>query len=256
VALGLGAVFGPLLQIRQPELWSAGAYIALLVLGLGGAWLLRSHRIALALLAAVAAFGGCGWRAASFATQALDPALEGRDLLVTGVVAAMPQRNELGQRFRFEVEQAQDARGPVRLPPLVSLAWYWGPWAPAAGSFEDQRSAPELRAGERWRLAVRVRAPHGTVNPHGFDYELWLWEQGVQATGAVRARAGDEPPRRLAQTWAHPVEQARQAVRDAILARIGDRQAAGVVAALVTGDQNAIDVPCLLSRSPAPSVSR
>jgi competence protein ComEC len=43
-------------------------------------------------------------------------------------------------------------------------------------------------------------------------------------------------------TWQHPVEQARQAVRDDILARVDDRQRpGGIVAALVTGDQNAID---------------
>ena len=44
-------------------------------------------------------------------------------------------------------------------------------------------------------VAVRLKAPHGHINPHGFDYELWLWEQGVQATGYVRA--GPARPRRI-----------------------------------------------------------
>jgi competence protein ComEC len=85
------------------------------------------------------------------------------------------------------------------------------------------------------------KAPHGNLNPKGFDQELQLWEQGVQATGYVRAGAQDAPPVRLAVTWRHPVERAREAVRDAAFARIADRRTAGVIAALVTGDQSAID---------------
>ena len=55
----------------------------------------------------------------------------------------------------------------------------------------------DLRPGERWKAAVRLKAPPPPVNPHGFDYELWLWEQGLQATGPVRAGLRDPPPKRL-----------------------------------------------------------
>jgi competence protein ComEC len=96
-------------------------------------------------------------------------------------------------------------------------------------------------AGERWRLTVRLKAPHGNRNPHGFDSELWMWEQGVHASGYVRTGTRDEAPARLQATWRHPVERAREAVRDAVFARVPDRAQAGVIAALVTGDQSAID---------------
>ncbi|MBC7602864.1 MAG: DNA internalization-related competence protein ComEC/Rec2, partial [Ramlibacter sp.] len=95
--------------------------------------------------------------------------------------------------------------------------------------------------GERWSMTVRLKAPHGNLNPNGFDYELWLWEQGLQATGYVRNGAKDAAPRRVADTWLHPVERARQRVRDAIYEKVADRKAAGILAALVVGDQNAID---------------
>ncbi|MBS0508547.1 MAG: DNA internalization-related competence protein ComEC/Rec2, partial [Proteobacteria bacterium] len=113
------------------------------------------------------------------------------------------------------------------------------------------QAPPTVHAGERWRLTVRLKTPHGGRNPHGFDYELWLWEQGVQATGYVRtsprldARHG--PPERLAATWQYPVEQLREQVRDAILRQLAPgadaaaQRAMGVVAALVTGDQRAIE---------------
>jgi competence protein ComEC len=63
----------------------------------------------------------------------------------------------------------------------------------------------------------------------------------VQATGYVRTGARDAPPERLAATWQRPVERAREAVRDAVFERVADRRLAGVIAALVTGDQGAID---------------
>jgi competence protein ComEC len=107
-----------------------------------------------------------------------------------------------------------------------------------------QRQPQPMRAGERWQMTVRLKAPHGNINPHGFDYELALWEQGVQATGAVRAGVRDQPPQRLTEGgWKRPIEQARQSVREAIEARIPDARLAGILAALVMGDQNAIERP-------------
>ena len=237
VPLLAGAVLGPALQLQQRELWVVETYAAIsaiagLVFGAALFRRVRTHGLAVLLLAATVAFGVCGARAVVFVSRALSPALEGRDLLVTGTIAAMPQSGELGLRFRFEVEQASEAGRPVVLPPRLSLAWY---------PSEAERTTQALFAGERWRLTVRLRAPHGHANPHGVDHELWLWEQGLQATGYVRAGPAQPEPQRLGPTLRHPVEQARQSVRDAILARLADRPAAGVIAALVTGDQAAID---------------
>ncbi|MDP3170512.1 MAG: DNA internalization-related competence protein ComEC/Rec2, partial [Polaromonas sp.] len=171
---------------------------------------------------------------------------------------AMPQRFDDGLRFRFAVESARLDGAPVRLPPRVYLGWYagfgfrepaagmGGPDNPEAGAspaatFALQRQPPALRAGERWQMTVRLKAPHGNSNPHGFDYELWLWEQGLQATGYVRAGPRDPVPRLFSDSWRHPVERARQSLRDAVYAQVSDRQLAGVVAALLVGDQNAIE---------------
>jgi competence protein ComEC len=193
------------------------------------------------LACALLAFALCGLRAARFAAQGLDPELEGRDIAVTGVVAAMPQRNETGVRFRLEVEDASAGGSPVRIPPQLYLGWYGGAIPDRDGMLELQRQAPELRAGERWQMTVRLKAPHGNSNPYGFDYELWLWEQGLQGTGYVRAGPRDLPPQRVAVTWRHPVERARQDVRDAVFEHVLDRKTAGLLAALIVGDQNAID---------------
>jgi len=250
-----GAVLGPALQLQQAQLppasgAAAATGLAWVVLALcmwslhRGAWAARPAWRApwLLAVATAAAFGLCATRAALYAEGALPAELEGRDLVLTGRVAAMPQHGELGPRFRFEVEEAQAGGQPVRVPRRVLLSWYGGVSRGDAGVFDLQAAAPDLRAGDRWRFVVRLRAPHGNVNPHGFDYELWLWEQGLQATGYVRAGPRDPPAQRLGPTGRHPVERARQAVRDAIHARVADPAAAGVLAALVVGDQNAIVV--------------
>jgi competence protein ComEC len=243
----LGAVIGPALQLQQAALWAWTAYALMAAAAAAMMFCLISIRrggvraVIIVLAAALLVFGLTGLRASRFAAQGLDPALEGRDVTVVGVVAAMPQRSETGLRFRLKVESATVGGSPVALVPQLFLGWYGGAVPDAAGRLELQRQAPELRSGERWQMNVRLKAPHGNSNPHGFDYELWLWEQGLQATGYVRAGPNDPPPQRLADTWRHPVERARQAVRDAVFEQVADRRTAGLLAALIVGDQNAID---------------
>ncbi len=251
----LGWVVGTAGQLQQVDLASAQTYQLLLLCAVGFGFTASTNKLAFPARAlctlvctGLLAFGATGLRAGSFIKDALNPQLEGRDLVVTGVVAAMPQRNESGLRFRLDVESASLEAAPVLLPPRIYLSWYNGPIAAVTGpgggpndGVELQRSSADLVAGERWQMTVRLKAPHGGSNPHGFDFELWLWEQGLQATGYVRAGAKETAPQRLARTWAHPLERARQAVRDRIFETIQDRKIAGVIAALVVGDQNAID---------------
>ena len=243
-----GGVAGTALQLLQPQLWSALAYA---LMALAGALLalaaasLQPRAVAPWWLAAglLLACAGVGLRAGALHARALDPALEGRDVRITGVISQLPQRGPAGWRFRFDVEQALLQGQPAALPPRLQLGWY-GSVATADETDAARPLAAELRAGDRWRFTARLKAPHGNLNPHGFDYELWLWEQGIQATGYVRLGARDAPPERLAQAVAHPVERLRQSVRDRILAgagESGERRFARVVAALVTGDQHQIE---------------
>ncbi|RZL98285.1 MAG: DNA internalization-related competence protein ComEC/Rec2, partial [Variovorax sp.] len=273
----VGWIGGTALQLRQPALWDAAVYAAiglagaagLIGLAIRGAAVLPRRRSRLGagiargttclLLAVLAGAGATGWRAARFAAGALDPGLEGRDLQVVGVVAGLPQHGEGVTRFVLAVESVRRPPPPtvegagagvadppvVRVPERIALAWHADDAGrrgrTAEGSGAMAATVPPLHAGDRWRLTVRLRAPHGDVNPHGFDTELWMWTQGVRASGYLRTGARDAAPARLAATGRHPVERAREAVRDAVFERIADRRAAGVVAALVTGDQGAIE---------------
>lgn len=236
-----GWVLGVALQLQQPALWSMKVYGALLLAGVLGLWVMRWARwmapaLVLSLVAGVFIGGGLtGARAVHFAADALDPALQGVDIEVTGRIASLPQGNAQGERFDFVVEAATRAGEAVPLPPRLQLGWYTGQGVQPTGS-------PGVRAGERWRFTVRLRSPHGNANPHGFDRERWLWEQGIQATGYVRSGPRDPAPLRLGATLWHPVDGLRQQVAERIEARVAaDPRSAGVLAALVVGDQSAIE---------------
>lgn len=249
--LALAWLIGVALHLRQPALWPLASYVAIggaaaLVLSVLSVATLRRRSAMPALCAALVCaaalgFGASGGRASLRLADDLPRALEGRDMLVTGVVATLPQRSPSGLRFRFDVEQAQPidaAAGTVdttlQIPSTLAIGWY-------SGFHEDAALTPpqtELRAGQRWRFALRLRQPHGNANPNGFDSELYLLEQGVRATGHVR----DAPPPQLLHRAAGvPVERLRQRVRDAIDASVPDRRAAGLLTALAVGDQGAIE---------------
>lgn len=248
----LGWVAGSALQLQQSELWTWQTYTLILLVALILQALAASSLIAFKLRL-VSIFSGflllalaiTGLRADAFGCSSLSPALEGRDIAVTGIVAAMPQRSESAVRFRFNVESAFLDRQSVQLPHKLELSWYAGVFARGDGAGELvgelQLLPAPLQAGERWQFTVRLKAPHGGVNPHGFDYELWQWEQGVQANGYVRASQSDPTPVRLGQSWQHPIQWARGQVRNLIFERVVDAKAAGLIAALVVGEQAAID---------------
>ena len=215
-ATALAFTAGVLLLQQQAALPAAGWLALLPACAALAAW-----RRALVLPAALAI--GFLWAAGAAHLRLADrlsPALEGVDMEVTGVVAGLPARLEHGVRFAFDVEHA-----PARLPRRVLLTWYG--------------EAPPLRPGDRWELALRLKRPHGHANPHGFDYEVWLMERGIGATGYVRDTHGaqrlgarDSPGDR--------VEQARAAVLERFLGTLGETPAAGILAALAVGEQRAI----------------
>lgn len=193
----------------------------------------RSKRLRAAawmLLGLPAVAAGFFWAAALAhmrIADALPAEWEGRDIELIGVVASLPQPHERSVRFDFDVEEVLTAG--ARVPERVALSW-WG----RAGEL------PDVHAGERWRLTVRMKRPHGTSNPNGFDYEAWLLERGVRANGYVRPRTNAQRLDALANAPPYRVEALRERVRTRILDALEGGAYRGVIAALVMGDQRAI----------------
>ncbi|HEV7813534.1 MAG TPA: DNA internalization-related competence protein ComEC/Rec2 [Janthinobacterium sp.] len=178
--------------------------------------------------------------AAILAQSALAPQLakadEGRDIILVGTIGSLPYSFEQGVRFNFAVEKVIGA--PIAVPPRIALSWY-------AGFHGEAAQVGDVRPGERWELTVRLQRPHGNANPYGFDYEVWLLEQGLRATGYVRDdQRAVHKNHRLASFvfgFSNLVEHCRATLREHILRTLAGKQYAGVIVALVVGDQRAID---------------
>lgn len=144
----------------------------------------------------------------------LPAALEGETLDVTGVVTSIPQPDALRTRFDFQIQQVigSEWQGTVR------LNWY--------------RTRVALKAGQQWKLKVKLKRRHGFSNPGGFDYEAWLFQQGIAATGYVRQPAS-------AAMLGHRVsiDYLRQALSNRLLNILPDNAAKGMIITLVTGDR-------------------
>ena len=181
--------------------------------------------------------GGFFWadfHADSLLASRLDKRWYGRDVRVQGVIAQMTQPGDRGTRFVMDIERVLTADAEV--PKRVSITWY-GEWG------KGRKGVPELRAGQRWQMNVRLRPPHGTFNPHGFDFQAWLLERGIRATGYVR----DTPSARLVapMVWraAYIVQRSREQIRQNLLELLDDRPYGGIIIALAVGDQHAITQP-------------
>jgi len=151
--------------------------------------------------------------------------LEGKNLYLEGVVVSMPDQTPERTRFVLEVEKLFLDEVEHASPGRIRLGWY--------------RNAPRIVAGERWGLVVRLKQPHGFMNPGGFDYEGWLFRQGIRAIGYVRT---SERNRVLGQDkWIGGIQRWRQGIRDKINAMVSDPAGAALLNALVIGDRAGIN---------------
>lgn len=179
--------------------------------------------------------------------SSLDPGFEGKDLQITGVIASLPRVEARRTRFEFVIDELLDDAKARYTPEQkrqfsdlkLLLSWY--------------NNAPELRVGQRWRLKVRVKRPHGFMNPGGFDYEGWLFQKGIHATGSVRSTKnvahnvnGNVVGNVQIETngtdlWSgHLVDQQREALRDGIDRALPGNPFAGMIKALAIGDRDDI----------------
>ena len=149
----------------------------------------------------------CG-SAQSALDDRLDPQLDGRTLWLEGRVVGLPEVSDGVVRFQFEEARSRRAE----LPKKMRLAWHGG---------------PPVQGGERWRVVVNLKRPHGLVNPQSFDHEAWLLAQRIGATGTIKSGERLSPATGLG-SW-------RDSLRQHLLA-VPAFQREGAIAALVLGD--------------------
>ncbi len=151
--------------------------------------------------------------------QQLPATSEGIDLHVKGIIADLPEHDDKQTTFNFSVSESDN-----RVPRQLRLSWYYPPQA--------------VKAGQTWAFTVKLKRPHGSLNPGGFDYERWLFSHSIDATGFVR-------PHPDAQLLAEggltaPIATVRQTIADKLSAALSGNANLGLIKALAIGDGSTI----------------
>lgn len=133
------------------------------------------------ILSAVMSLFYASTTAQSILDTRLQSQLEGKDLIVEGVVSNIPQHQQNRWRFYLDVTQVKLAQVAIdseiiQLNGKIKLSWY------------HQKKLPQqkLQAGQKWRFKVRLKQPNGFMNEGGLDYEKWLFTNRIKATGYIR----------------------------------------------------------------------
>ncbi len=221
-----GAVAVQVLPVLPPR-WLDGLFACAALIGFGACLRWRPPTIAWCAAIAVAAFAWTAWRADSAMGARLPHALEKRDIVVTGTMIDLPHVQEGSTRFDFKIATAQFAGNPVPVHGHVRLSWY----------ASRKHAPPPIAPCTTWRLRVRMKRPHGLVNPGGMDFERSALQKGIIATGYVR-----EDPANAMLAGGACVDGVRARIADAIGAALpNDVHAARLLRALSVGDERALD---------------
>jgi len=146
---------------------------------------------------------------------------EGKNLLITGYIASIPDQAQFGQTFLFSVKKTNEQS----IKSLIHLTW--------------QNKFVHLRAGQEWQFTVRLKKIHGTMNPGGFDYEAFALSQGIRANGYI---VNKEKNKLLSDHWYHySLDRIRQHVKEKIERNLPVSNTSPWIVALVTGERRGIN---------------
>ena len=247
----IGLLFGIWLFQQQSQLYSTGVWLGWLAVCFAS-WLLalrvRASHSALYpwaaflrqcwifLLIACLGFAWAQGRAWLRLHNQLSVACEQQVIAVQGVIVSVPARDARGQHVDVAIERSFRTDCPVS--GHVRLHLYAQSHKHAAS--RSSAVLPQLQAGERWQWHVRLKRPHATRNPHGFDYAAWSLANRITASGSIVTRA---PMRRLqALVWQPSalIARWRSAVGERIEQVLGTTPQSAVIRALVIGDGSQI----------------
>jgi len=197
---------------RLPEIWEM-----CVIVGIALACVYRRHGLLLVfLLGTLWAVIFAHWRLAG----QLEQSLEGRNVVIQGYIASLPRAAEGRIGFDFIVTEAASG-----IPRKLRLSWY--------------HPKNTVQAGQSWKLTLRLKRPHGRINPGSFDYEAWLFANGIGATGYVRSKP--EPVLIEADfSLFRAFSGLRQAISDRLDAVMPNSAQLGVIKALTLGNQDLI----------------
>jgi competence protein ComEC len=145
--------------------------------------------------------------------------LAGQDIQIQGYIADLPEHEGNHIRFNFTVTGSTK-----QIPPKLRLTWY----------YPDK----VVKAGQEWAVTVRLKPPHGTFNPGGFDYERWLFLEGIGASGYIRPK----PEPRLVDGGSTKTSLLvwRQHIAEQLGRTLANSESLPLIKALTIGDGNSL----------------
>jgi competence protein ComEC len=164
-------------------------------------------------------------------SQSLSSDWERKDIRLSGVIASIPEYSAANTRFVLDVEQILTPQAQV--PTHIALSFY-----PAKNN--ETKALPQFHAGQRWQFSVRLKKPHSTYNPNGFDFEAYALSENIRATGYIRDK---NPYFKLSELVWQPsylIAHIRELIGLHIQQTLAGCSYAGVIRGLVIGDDSQI----------------
>jgi len=222
--LGLGiAVYYELPS--EPALWLgpalAAAALVLVILAPAGS---RFRAFATGLVVVAMGFGLVTWRTASLAAPTL-----GRPLFSINVEGRIADIQRLPEGVRVVLEavrlKGNGAPPPEMMPERVRVSLTKG--------------APEIHVGDRLLVLANLSPPGGPALPGAFDFQRVAWYLQIGAVGYALAPA-TVVERGKPDGLVRAIDALRADITERILKALPGPEG-GVVAALLTGEQTAVD---------------
>lgn len=169
-----------------------------------------------------AGFTWANWRAHQMLIWHVPVQHINKPIQIQGRIISLPKTTQFSVRFKFRTNKIAGHLHAV----TVYLSWY--------GKY------PVLSVGDRWQLTVKLKPPHTLRNPGTFDYQRWLFVQGIRATGAVVSKR----PQRLLQhaIWRFPITHLRQKIQTVIQHSVAHAPLAAILNTLTTGARSLMSV--------------
>lgn len=193
---------------------ASSALILLALFGTGVLLRATSRRVAAFFAVGVTLFS---WHAIQVIESRLHAGFEGDSMLAVVRIIEFPRT--MGDSASFVAEPVDDRRIPQR----IRLSWYQPPYLP--------------EIGDVWQFELRLKPPRGTSNPGVFDYETWLFQQRIGATGYV---VNGRRNQRLQMDAAGGSSRWRKSFTARLTNVIDDSEAAAVIAAITVGARHLV----------------
>lgn len=160
--------------------------------------------------------------------------LEGKQLVIKGQIAGLPEHRGEFLRFEFDVHQVLSPNiwenpGKVRLRLPLSDTWQNSEKI----RLRLPRAALSIEPGDIWQFSVKLKRPHGYANPNSFDYEQHLFLRHLVAEGKILDPGNAQLLR--SEWYQKPFDRFRAYLKTKMLHHLKDRPHGPEIMALVLG---------------------